>query len=73
MRPRRSVARRSKRPAWERTVDQIQAVRSLNNKRWMDIVRLAMRVAPKQARAIFREIEANDAKILKLSGKMDER
>ena len=32
--------------------------------RWMDVVRLALRLAPKQARAIFREIEKNDEKIL---------
>jgi hypothetical protein len=49
----------------EPLVRKIQAIRSKNNVAWMGLVRLALRLAPKQARAIFRKIEANDAKILR--------
>lgn len=47
-------------------IDRLQEIRSENNKRWMDIVRLAMELAPERARAIFRQIEANDRKQLDL-------
>lgn len=48
-------------------IDRIQEVRSLNNVKWMDLVRLAMRVAPLEARKIFDEIEENDRRIYELS------
>lgn len=47
-------------------IDRLQEIRAETNKLWMGIVRLAMRVAPKQARAIFREIEKNDRRQLDL-------
>jgi len=44
-------------------VDAMEAVRARNNRLWMDIVRLARRVAPEEFRRIARQIEANDAEI----------
>jgi len=41
----------------------MEAVRARNNRLWMDIVRLARRVAPEEFRRIARQIEANDAEI----------
>lgn len=48
-------------------IDRIQEARARNNVLWMDIVRLVMRVAPVEARAIFDEIERNDQAILGFS------
>jgi hypothetical protein len=44
----------------EALIDRLQEIRSRSNVLWMGIVRLAMREAPEEARAIFRQIEAND-------------
>jgi hypothetical protein len=41
-------------------IDRLQEIRSRSNVLWMQIVRIAMREAPEEARGIFREIEAND-------------
>lgn len=51
-------------------VDGIEAVRRKNNTLWMDILRLAISKAPKVAKSIIREINANDQKIGKLLGKL---
>lgn len=48
----------------EHLIDKLQAIRAETNVLWMKIVRLAMREAPEEARAIFREIEKNDARQL---------
>ena len=50
----------------DRLISAIQRVRAKNNILWMDVVRLAMRLARKKARAIFKKIEANDRKITEL-------
>jgi hypothetical protein len=47
-------------------IDKIQEIRSINNRVWMRLVRLAMRECPEEAREIFREIERNDAMILQI-------
>ena len=59
-------------PALARIIDQIERVRARNNTLWMDVVRLANRVARKQAQAIFRKIELNDAEIAALAKKSAE-
>lgn len=51
-------------------IDKIEEIRSHNNTLWMDIVRLVMRVAPKEARKIFARIEANDQEITKLTSRL---
>lgn len=48
-------------------VDQIQEVRRHNNRLWMDLVRLALEVAPDRARAIFKAISSKDEEVLALS------
>lgn len=60
--PRESV---TKRPLMtdEQIVDKIQSIRADNNKVWMNLVRLALRVAPKEAKAFFNEITDNDQKV----------
>lgn len=51
-------------------IDQIQKIRSLNNVKWMDILRLAFKYAPKEASKIMRSINLNDKKISKLLKKL---
>lgn len=51
-------------------IDKIQAVRKDNNKLWMDILKLAFKHIPKQAKETFSEIQKNDEKINKLSGEL---
>jgi len=47
----------------EQLVNEIQVIRADNNKVWMNLVRLALRVAPKEAKAFFNEITDNDQKV----------
>ena len=44
-------------------IDKIQEVRSGNNKYWMDLVKLAFKLAPDEAKAILSNITVNDNKI----------
>jgi len=48
-------------------IDQIQEIRRLNNRLWMDLVRLALEAAPERARDLFRQISSKDEEILALS------
>lgn len=45
------------------TIDKIQEIRTANNKLWMDLLRLAMKVSPDKAKDIMRQISANDERI----------
>ena len=47
----------------EQIIDEIQRIRADNNKVWMGLVRLALRVAPKDAKPLFSEITDNDQKV----------
>lgn len=47
----------------EQIVNEIQRIRSVNNGVWMNLMRLALRVAPKEAKAFFNEITDNDQKV----------
>tara|TARA_B100000401_G_scaffold382001_1_gene284307 strand:- start:349 stop:525 length:177 start_codon:yes stop_codon:yes gene_type:complete len=50
-------------------VDQIEEVRRKNNKNWMDLLRIALKNAPKDSRKILQKINKNDKKISKLFSK----
>jgi hypothetical protein len=50
-------------------IDEIQKVRTKNNKNWMDILRVAFKYAPEEARSILAEINKSDGKI---SGLLDQ-
>jgi hypothetical protein len=54
----------------DETIDQIEAARTSNNVNWMALVRLAFRVAPKEAREIMRQIGEHDAAIKRLVDKL---
>ncbi len=54
-------------------ITRIQAARARNNANWMDLLRLAMRVAPEEARAIFARIAATDFEVVVLTKQLVER
>ena len=53
-------------------IDDIEKVRSRNNSCWMQLLKLALKVAPKEVADIFKNITTNDAKINKLSKMLGE-
>ena len=44
-------------------IDRIQEARERNNKNWMRLVKLALKVAPDEAKAILADIQAVDREI----------
>ena len=53
--------------------NQIQNVRSKNNKYWMDVLRLAFKHAPNQASELMKKVNLNDQKISKLVKKLSNK
>jgi hypothetical protein len=47
-------------------IDEVEKVRTKNNKNWMDILRVAFKHAPEEARPILAEINKSDSQISKL-------
>jgi len=47
-------------------IDKIEEIRGRNNKNWMDLLRLAIRVAPEEAKVIIGEIYKHDDEISRL-------
>ena len=54
-------------------INQIQNVRSKNNKYWMDVLRLAFKHAPNQASELMKKVNLNDQKISKLVKKLSSK
>ena len=51
-------------------VKKVEHARSKNNKNWMDLLRLAVRKAPNEARIILKKINKEDRVISKLLSKI---
>tara|TARA_B100001057_G_C22757156_1_gene914299 strand:- start:363 stop:563 length:201 start_codon:yes stop_codon:yes gene_type:complete len=51
-------------------VNQIQNIRSKNNKNWMDILKLALKLDPKGTSKILSSIYKDDMKITSLAKKI---
>lgn len=51
-------------------IDEIEKIRSKNNKNWMDILRLAFKHSPNEAAGIVAEIYREDSKIAELAKKL---
>ena len=51
-------------------IDQIQNIRSKNNVNWMNILRLAFKLDPKEAKKIMKRINYDDKKISQLLNKL---
>ena len=47
----------------EDKLDAVERVRSANNRLWMELLRLALWYAPKEARQVLAQINANDKRI----------
>ena len=47
-------------------IDEIEKVRQQNNINWMDLLRLAFRVSPSEAKILVRKINCDDDKISQL-------
>ena len=54
-------------------INQIEKIRSKNNVNWMDILRLAFKLDPKNAAKIMKKINNNDNKISKLLSSLNEK
>ena len=53
-------------------IDEIEKVRTRNNVNWMDILRLAFKHAPQEAREVMRKIDSEDTTISSLLKKLAE-
>ena len=51
-------------------VNKIQKIRSKNNKNWMDLLKLSLKLAPKATKKIIMEIYKYDQKISLLAKKL---
>ncbi len=52
---------------YNKIFDNIEKIRSRNNKNWIDILRLAFKHSPNEARKIFKQIVNKDKKLIKLA------
>ena len=55
---------------YNKIINQIQKIRSKNNVNWMDLLRLAYKLDPKNASKIMKKINYDDKKISKLLSKL---
>lgn len=53
-------------------INQIEKIRSKNNVNWMNILRLAFKLDPQEAKKIMRKINYDDKKISELLSKLGE-
>tara|TARA_Y100001963_G_C6665740_1_gene392656 strand:+ start:332 stop:520 length:189 start_codon:yes stop_codon:yes gene_type:complete len=53
-------------------IDEIEKVRTKNNVNWMDILRLAMKYSPQEAKALVKKINKADGEISDLLGRLAE-
>ena len=53
-------------------IDEIERVRTQNNVNWMNLLRLAFRVAPEEATGLVRKINASDMRISELFSRLAE-
>ena len=60
-------------PSKLKIISQIQNVRSKNNKYWMDVLRLAFKLAPDKASALMKKINLNDQKVSRLVKKLSNK
>lgn len=53
-------------------IDEIEKLRTRNNVNWMDILRLAFREAPEEAKKMMKKIDHEDTRISDLVKKLSE-
>ena len=54
-------------------IDKIENHRKVNNKNWMDILRLSFKNAPKETSVILSKIYLDDKRISKLAKKLSKK
>ena len=54
------------------TIDEIEKIRTKNNVNWMDVLRLAFKHAPNDAKKLMQRINKEDNQISKLFEKLSE-
>ena len=54
----------------KKLLDEIQAVRAANNAQWMQILRIAFRYASGEAKAVMKQITANDRRVSALTARL---
>ena len=52
---------------YNKIFNNIEKIRSRNNKNWIDILRLAVKHSPNEAKKIFKQIVDKDKKLIKLA------
>ena len=52
---------------YDKIFDAIEKLRSKNNKNWVDILRLAFKHSPSEAKKIFKQIVNKDKQLIKLA------
>ena len=55
---------------YNKIINQIQKVRTKNNVNWMNILKVAIKFAPIEAKKIIKDININDKKISQLVSKL---
>jgi|TARA_B110000114_G_C14984099_1_gene353763 hypothetical protein len=55
---------------YNKLINQIQKARTKNNVNWMNILKVAIKFAPIEAKKIIKEININDKKISQLVSKL---
>ena len=55
---------------YNKIINQIQKVRTKNNVNWMNILKVAIKFAPIEAKKIIKKININDKKISQLVSKL---
>ena len=55
---------------YSKIIDQIQKIRSKNNVNWMNILRLAFKLDPKNSAKIMKKINYDDKKISSLLNRL---
>ena len=53
-------------------IDEIEKVRTRNNVNWMDVLRMAFKHAPKEAKKLMKKIDLEDNRISELIKKLSE-
>ena len=53
-----------------KVINHVEKIRRLNNKNWMNLLRIAIKYAPKESKTVLKNININDRKISSLLSKI---
>ena len=55
---------------YQKIIDEIEKVRTKNNMNWMDVLRLAFKHAPEEAKKLMKKIDYEDNRVSELVKKL---